>query len=123
MLIDAALDGLAQASVFTGELGEALRSCRDAIESAARYRYFSSLAVALQYGAVALARAGDALVAAQLLDCVRAHGHRVHGNVEAAVTAAAADPPSIGGSRLSTASLLDAAEIALGVIDALLQAD
>ena len=63
MLIDAALDGLAQATAFTGELGEALRSCRDAIESAARYRYFSSLAVALQYGAVALARAGDALVA------------------------------------------------------------
>jgi hypothetical protein len=124
LLIDAALDGLAQAAAFDGPIGDALMACRDAIDSAARYRYITSLAVGLQYGAVAIARAGVPRLAADLLHCVRAEGHRVHGNVATAVAAAAAAAdagPAVIETSRPPLSLLDAADTALAALGAALE--
>ena len=55
-LVEAGLAGLAQVTVFHGELSSALQASRDSIASATRYRYLSNVAISLQYAAVALAR-------------------------------------------------------------------
>ena len=77
LLVDAGLNSLAQVTAFNGGPVEALRCCHDAVASAARSRYTTSLAVGLQYAAVALARAGQAQTAAALVNCLRANGHHV----------------------------------------------
>src|SRR5262249_22596370 len=110
----------AQATAMNGEITDALHCCRDAIASAARYRYMSSLAVALQYGAVALSRAGDPATAAALLDCLRAHRHRVFHTTQTNVAEALERGGSVDGRPTSRLTVLDAADLSLIAIDAAL---
>jgi predicted ATPase len=118
LIVDAGLSGLAHLTAIDGKISDALRCSRDAIASAARYRYISSLAVALQYGAVALTRAGDPETAATVLDSLRAHGHRIWQTTHATV-----NPPLdelLAQNPLPPLSMLDAAKLGVAAIDSLL---
>jgi hypothetical protein len=121
LMVDAGLNGLALATAPEGAIGEALRSSRDAIASAASFRNVTTLAVALNAAAVALTRAGDPDTAAALLDAVRSRGHRVWRTAQHAVSRGPEKRAARGPSAAESPSLLDAADRALGAIDAALR--
>ena len=118
MTVDASLTSLAQVTTRSGEIGDALRCCRDAIASAARYRFDTNTVVALQYGIVTLIRAGDPDTAAALLGCIRSHGYRVWQTTQTKLDQALGD--RAGNRPRGPESMLDAAELALAAIDMLL---
>ena len=88
------------------------------LASAARHRFNSSIAVALQYGVVALIRAGDPDTAAALVACVRSNGHRVWQTTQTKLDQALGDRAR--DQPRAPQSMLDAAELALAAINALL---
>ena len=117
LIVHGGLSNLAQVTTRSGDIGDALRCCHDAIASAARHRFSSSIAVTLQYGVVALSRAGDPDTAAALVGCLRAHGYRVWQNTQSELDDALGGRV---GDRPAPPSMLDAAELALAAIKALL---
>ena len=94
-----------------------LKACRDTIVSAARYRYITSLAVALQYGVIALAHVGDPSTGDAVIRCLQANGHRIFQSTRTAVDQAASAAPIVAASG-SPGSLLDAADRCLAALDA-----
>lgn len=111
LLVDAGLNSLAQVTAFNSEPVEALRCCQDAVASAARSRYTTSLAVGLQYAAVALARAGQGPTAVALVNCLRANGHHVAQSSQTAIDQYTNHTDSDPFPTPRT--LLDAAELAI----------
>jgi hypothetical protein len=110
---------LAEAAVETDNLPTALSACRDAVADSSDARSFAYLTASLERTAVALTKAGEPQIAAQLLGCTSDQSHRTPVRYQRIVAEALGDTYQQHLEQGTALTLLDAAELAITTIDRL----